>query len=102
MNAESNQFGGHEDFTFGGFGGRYVPETLVQAHEELYAAWQEAWVDPAYHAELRRLRADYVGGPTPLWKCQRLTDAMGMRLVCFSAGLYCGLMMAVQAEPRSG
>eukprot|EP00045_Choanoeca_perplexa_P007085 m.62291 g.62291 ORF g.62291 m.62291 type:complete len:688 (-) comp13926_c0_seq1:85-2148(-) len=78
MNVESNQFDGqHSEFTYGAFGGRYVPETLVQAHDELYAAWQEAWADPAFHAELHRLRCDYVGGPTPLWKCDRLTEAMG-------------------------
>jgi tryptophan synthase beta subunit len=64
-------------YMFGRFGGRYIPETLVQAHEELFQAWQQAWADPEYHAELKRLRKDYVGGPTPLWLCKRLTEHCG-------------------------
>eukprot|EP00730_Choanoeca_flexa_P004851 TRINITY_DN11819_c4_g4_i4.p1 TRINITY_DN11819_c4_g4~~TRINITY_DN11819_c4_g4_i4.p1 ORF type:complete len:686 (+),score=198.85 TRINITY_DN11819_c4_g4_i4:84-2141(+) len=77
ITADHKQFDDHTDFSYGDFGGRYVPETLVQAHEELFAAWKEAWADPEYHAELRRLRSKYVGGPTPLWKCERLTKECG-------------------------
>lgn len=72
-------FGGEnkENFGYGKYGGRYIPETLVKAHEELFVAWKEAWADPEYHKELARLRKDYVGGPTPLWLCERLTEQCG-------------------------
>ncbi|EDQ88247.1 uncharacterized protein MONBRDRAFT_26458 [Monosiga brevicollis MX1] len=66
-----------DGFSYGAFGGRYIPETLVEAHEQLWEAWQEAWKDPAFHEELAHLRSKYVGGPTPLWKCERLSQACG-------------------------
>ena len=60
---------------FGSFGGRYVPETLVFALDELERAWAEAWSDPAFHAELDALLADYVGRPSPLTHAPRLSAA---------------------------
>jgi tryptophan synthase beta chain len=51
--------------TFGEYGGRYVPETLIPALEELTAAWNEAKDDPAYRAELDELGRTYVGRPSP-------------------------------------
>ncbi len=53
---------------FGRFGGRYVPETLVPALDELAAAWREARRDGAYLGELRRLQRDFIGRPTPLFE----------------------------------
>ncbi|MDP9271004.1 MAG: tryptophan synthase subunit beta, partial [Chloroflexota bacterium] len=53
---------------FGRFGGRFVPETLVPALEELAAAWNEARGDPAYRSELARLQRDFIGRPTPLFE----------------------------------
>ena len=50
---------------FGRFGGRFVPETLMPALEELEAAWSAARRDPEYRAELRRLHRDFIGRPTP-------------------------------------
>ena len=50
---------------FGEFGGRFVPETLVQPVEELERAYYEARDDPSFHAELDRLLEHYVGRPTP-------------------------------------
>ena len=51
---------------YGGFGGRFVPETLVAPIEALERAYFEARHDPAFVAELSRLLRDYVGRPTPL------------------------------------
>jgi tryptophan synthase beta chain len=58
---------------YGGWGGRYVPETLVPALEELEAGWQAVAVDPSFRAELERLAATYVGRPTPLYRTERLS-----------------------------
>ena len=62
---------------FGAFGGRFVPETLVAALDELTVAWEAAVADPAFHAELDELLRDYVGRPTPLYRARRLGDAAG-------------------------
>ena len=61
-----------------GFGGRFVPETLIPALDELAEAWGEARADPGFHAELDRLARAYAGRPTPLFPAQRL--APGRRL----------------------
>ncbi|HEX6724202.1 MAG TPA: tryptophan synthase subunit beta, partial [Gaiella sp.] len=57
--------------TFGEYGGRYVPETLIPALEELTAAWNEAKDDPAYRAELDELGRTYVGRPSPITLVER-------------------------------
>ncbi len=62
---------------FGPYGGRFVPETLMQPIEELIAAYEEAKRDPAFHRELEYLLTNYVGRPTPLMLAQRLTDHLG-------------------------
>lgn len=62
---------------FGEFGGRYVPETLVGAHEELEEAYAAARRDPAFQAELDYLLKHYVGRPTPLYFAERLTNECG-------------------------
>jgi tryptophan synthase beta chain len=62
---------------FGAYGGRYVPETLMAALEELEAAYAEAQADPAFHAELALLLKDYAGRPTPLFLASRLTERLG-------------------------
>jgi tryptophan synthase beta chain len=64
--------------TFGEYGGRYVPETLVPALDELTAAWREAKSDPAFRAELDELGRTYVGRPSPLTRADRF--APGKRL----------------------
>jgi len=66
---------------FGEFGGRYVPETLVPACQELEAAFIEAWADPAFHAELDELQRSYTGRPSPLTECHRLSEELGLRLL---------------------
>jgi tryptophan synthase beta subunit len=62
---------------FGEFGGRYIPETLVGAHEELEIAYNAARRDPAFQAELDDLNKHYVGRPTPLYFAERLTRQCG-------------------------
>ena len=52
---------------FGPYGGRFVPETLIAALDELSAAWAEARTDDDFQAELAGLLRDYVGRPTPLY-----------------------------------
>jgi tryptophan synthase beta chain len=62
---------------FGAFGGRYVPETLVNALDELEAAYEEAINDPAFLAELSDLLTRYSGRPTPLYFAERLSETLG-------------------------
>ncbi|HEY3109709.1 MAG TPA: tryptophan synthase subunit beta [Chloroflexota bacterium] len=62
---------------FGLFGGRYVPETLVPALEELTAAYESSQRDPAFRAELDALARDWVGRPSPLYHARQLTAEVG-------------------------
>jgi tryptophan synthase beta subunit len=62
---------------WGEFGGRFVPETVMAALDELEAGMEEAFADPAYHAELALLARDFVGRPTPLYLAERLTEDVG-------------------------
>jgi tryptophan synthase beta chain len=65
---------------FGPYGGRYVPETLVAALEELEQAYETFRDDPVFLAELETLQADYAGRPTPLFAARRLSEACGCRV----------------------
>jgi tryptophan synthase beta chain len=62
---------------FGPYGGRYVPETLIPALDELEREWAAARSDPAFQDELAALLRDYVGRPTPLYHAQRLSELTG-------------------------
>jgi tryptophan synthase beta chain len=62
---------------FGIYGGRYVPETLMAALEELEAAYAEAESDPAFHTELNGLLHHYCGRPTPLYFAKRMSEQLG-------------------------
>jgi len=64
--------------TYGEYGGRFVPETLIPALDELEAGWREAQADPSFHAELDDLGRNYAGRPTPLTLAERF--APGKRL----------------------
>ena len=66
---------------FGAYGGRYVPETLVPALEELDAAFDAAMADARFRAELDGMLRDYVGRPTPLTEAPRLSERVGARVV---------------------
>jgi tryptophan synthase beta chain len=63
---------------YGTYGGRYVPETLIPALDELEAGWNEAREDPSFQAELDQLLGSYGGRPTPLTLAERF--AAGKRL----------------------
>ena len=62
---------------FGAYGGRYVPETLMAALQELEAAYAEARKDKSFRDDYRRLLADFAGRPTPLFLAERLTEELG-------------------------
>ena len=62
---------------FGGFGGRFVAETLMPNILEVQAAYDAARKDPSFEAEWRLLLKDYVGRPSPLWFAERLTKHLG-------------------------
>jgi tryptophan synthase beta chain len=65
---------------FGPYGGRYVPETLIPALDELAAAWVEAREDGEFMARLEQLRRDFIGRPTPLYLAERLSERVGSRV----------------------
>jgi len=62
---------------FGKFGGRYVPETLIGALDELVAAYEQAQQDPGFRRDLEYLLTTFVGRPTPLYKAERLGAEVG-------------------------
>jgi tryptophan synthase beta chain len=65
---------------FGPYGGRYVPETLVPALDELERGWREIKDDPGFALELEGLQRDYVGRPTPLYRTERLAEGKSVYL----------------------
>jgi len=65
---------------FGPYGGRYVPETLIPALDELTAAWAEAREDAEFMGRLEQLRRDFIGRPTPLYLAERLSERVGSRV----------------------
>src|SRR5258708_24494736 len=62
---------------FGAYGGRYVPETLMAALEELEREYEKARKDKKFRDEFARLLKDYAGRPTPLFFARRLTEKLG-------------------------
>jgi tryptophan synthase beta chain len=66
---------------FGEFGGRFVPETLIPACQELEAAFRTAWVDDEFRSELDAILADYAGRPSMLTECHRLGERLGVRVL---------------------
>jgi tryptophan synthase beta chain len=63
---------------FGAYGGRFAPETLMGALDELEAAFIEAWADPAFRRDLETWFTDFVGRPTPLHRAPRLSEDIGV------------------------
>ena len=70
-----------ESGRFGEFGGRFVPETLVPACQELEASFREAWADPLFRAELDQVLKEYAGRPSMITECYQLGAKLGIRLV---------------------
>ena len=66
---------------FGPYGGRYVPETLVAALDDLSALYDRARQDPTFWSELQQLLVEFVGRPSPLSEAPRLSDEVGARIV---------------------
>jgi tryptophan synthase beta chain len=66
---------------FGEFGGRFVPETLVPACEQLEAAFRSAWVDASFRLQLDTLLREYAGRPSPVTECHNLGARLGLRLL---------------------
>jgi tryptophan synthase beta chain len=62
---------------FGPYGGRYVPETLIAALDELTAAWAQAREDEEFRKRLALLHRDFIGRPTPLYRADRLSERIG-------------------------
>ncbi|MGQ0764886.1 MAG: tryptophan synthase subunit beta [Gemmatimonadota bacterium] len=69
------------DGRFGSFGGRYVPETLIPALDELEEALGEALVDSGFGAALADLLVNFVGRPTPITEAPRLSERVGTRII---------------------
>ena len=65
---------------FGPYGGRFVPEILMEPLRELEAAYESARRDPAFRTELAARLRDFVGRPTPLTEARRLSEKLGCRL----------------------
>ena len=65
---------------FGPYGGRYVPETLMEPLRELEVAYVAARTDPSFRRELQTLLRDYVGRPTPVTFAERLSQRLGCRV----------------------
>ena len=63
---------------FGAFGGRYVPETLIPALDELTVAFERALADPSFRRDLDEMLSTYVGRPSPLSSAERLSEAVGV------------------------
>ena len=69
------------DGRFGEFGGRFVPETLVPACQELEAAFNDAWADPSFRDDLNDVLREYAGRPSIITECHNLSEQLGIRLI---------------------
>lgn len=65
---------------FGAFGGRFMPESLMTAVDELATEWDQAWSDTEFHSELNRLLVEYAGRPSLLTEVPRFADGTGARI----------------------
>ena len=70
-----------ESGRFGEFGGRYVPETLIPACQDLDVAFRDAWGDAAFREDLDTILRDYAGRPSMLTECFRLSEQLGVRVL---------------------
>lgn len=66
---------------FGEFGGRYAPEILMPALDELEKVFEKAWADQEFVDSFHRLLAEYVGRPTPLHRVDRLSELLGVEIL---------------------
>ncbi len=66
---------------FGRFGGRFMPEALIAAHDELTRAWRGAMADPGFTAEFERMLREYAGTPSLLYDATKLSESAGARIL---------------------
>ncbi len=66
---------------FGPYGGRFAPETLIPALDELERSFEAAWADPSFLASFADLLQTYVGRPTPLHPAARLSEQLGVDIL---------------------
>jgi tryptophan synthase beta chain len=71
----------HGNGRFGPYGGRYVPEALIAALDQLTEVYAEARADPEFRAELDRLLKEYAGRPSRLYEAKRFSEAVGARVL---------------------
>jgi tryptophan synthase beta chain len=71
----------HSDGRFGPYGGRYVPEALIAALDQLTEVYADARADPEFREEFARLLRDYAGRPSLLYDAARLSEAVGCRVL---------------------
>ena len=90
------------DGRFGLFGGRYMPETLMEAVLELEAAYDRYRDDPGFRAALDRLLSEYAGRPTPLTFAPRLTADLGCRVYLKREDLLHGGRAQAEQHARAG
>ena len=74
---EHGWFGGPAE----GFGGRFMPEALMKALDELDLAWREAKADPEFVAAYDTILREYAGAPSPLYHAERLSERVGVRVL---------------------
>ena len=73
--------GPDEEGRFGDFGGRFMPEALMAALDELTAAWHEAMADEEFTGEFQRMLREYAGVPSPLYEASHLSERVGARIL---------------------
>jgi tryptophan synthase beta chain len=81
LDKPDHQYDADERGWFGEFGGRFMPEALVAALDELTEAWREAMADPGFVAEFRAILRDYAGVPSPLYHAARLSEQVGATIL---------------------
>jgi tryptophan synthase beta chain len=79
--APTSRYDADERGWFGDFGGRFMPEALIAALDELTAAWQDAMADPAFVESFEAICRDYAGTPSRLYEARRLSDKVGARIL---------------------
>ncbi|MCW2847838.1 MAG: tryptophan synthase subunit beta [Marmoricola sp.] len=81
MNGQLTDNGPDAQGRFGDFGGRFMPEALMAALDELTAAWQEAMADETFVAEFQRMLREYAGVPSLLYDATKLSEVAGARIL---------------------
>ncbi len=74
-------FDADEKGWFGDFGGRFMPEALIRALDELTDAWTEAMADPQFRSDFDTILREYAGIPSPLYEARRLSEIVGARVL---------------------